>query len=766
LSAADTLSGIKETKYRIDDGGWEVYSSSFTVTGSSTAYYYSEDEAGNTEAEKSTQIRIDKTPPPAPVIFSSTHTEDIWSTSDAPSFSWTEPYDTSGIAGYSCEFDNSLDTIPDTASEGTDTSKSYSDVAGGAWYFHVRAKDGAGNWGITDHYGPVKINNPPEITSKPITTATQDVLYTYDVGATDSDAGDVLTYSLTASPTGMTIDENTGSIQWTPTEEQVGDNDVEVKAADSTEATDTQSFTITVEPPELTVKVYCLVDLVIIDPKGRAINKVKIEEEYLSEGIIPPPVYKDKERDLDGDGELDDEVVIPNALVGNYIIEVVPEEEGQTDTYTLDVIQVNEEPRRLADGLPVQAESHDFFFSQCDMEQGWNLISVPVRLVNNSPDAALKSIDGHYSSVWAYERTDDATDGQWRRCIADAPPWLSDLETIEAGKGYWIRMTDSTPLILDGDQVADEPVPLKQGWNLVGYNYLTEQSLEKALPSEDYSYNSVWTYDARDRQWKRCIVGAESLSNLKAMEPGKGYWVDAKVSHTWNVSESIASAPASPPAAAESRWSHSFASSEDVVPTDRPEIPCLIWGSVEDNGVKMTRRSNCTVLLKVDDEVQSSYRLGAVGRYGDFYVLDMDIPEATSSVQAELYVQVDDTITKAASMSPGRPGHAMRFDLQVHLVPKASLLYQNYPNPCNPDTWIPYRLREDADVVIGIYTATGQLIRTLNLGRKPAGFYTDRERAAHWDGKNEASERVASGVYFYSIEAGDLTAIRKMTIMR
>jgi hypothetical protein len=96
--------------------------------------------------------------------------------------------------------------------------------------------------------------------------------------------------------------------------------------------------------------------------------------------------------------------------------------------------------------------------------------------------------------------------------------------------------------------------------------------------------------------------------------------------------------------------------------------------------------------------------------------------------------------------------------------PEAFALLQNHPNPFNPDTWIPYQLREDADVVVRIYDAAGRLMRTLSLGHKPAGFYVSRDRAVYWDGRNEAGETVASGVYFYTIQAGGYTAIRKMVV--
>ena len=94
----------------------------------------------------------------------------------------------------------------------------------------------------------------------------------------------------------------------------------------------------------------------------------------------------------------------------------------------------------------------------------------------------------------------------------------------------------------------------------------------------------------------------------------------------------------------------------------------------------------------------------------------------------------------------------------------STVLYPNYPNPFNPDTWIPYQLREDLDVAIRIYNAAGQHVRMLNLGHKPAGFYTEKAKAAYWDGKNEAGEQVSSGIYFYTIQAGDFTATKKMVI--
>jgi hypothetical protein len=100
------------------------------------------------------------------------------------------------------------------------------------------------------------------------------------------------------------------------------------------------------------------------------------------------------------------------------------------------------------------------------------------------------------------------------------------------------------------------------------------------------------------------------------------------------------------------------------------------------------------------------------------------------------------------------------------IIPAKSKLLQNYPNPFNPETWIPYHLKDAASVSIKIYNASGQLVRMLDMGHKDAGIYVSRSRAAYWDDKNETGEEVASGIYFYSITAGDFSATRKMIVKK
>ena len=100
------------------------------------------------------------------------------------------------------------------------------------------------------------------------------------------------------------------------------------------------------------------------------------------------------------------------------------------------------------------------------------------------------------------------------------------------------------------------------------------------------------------------------------------------------------------------------------------------------------------------------------------------------------------------------------------LKPKENILLPNYPNPFNPETWMPFVLAEEAEVEIRIYDVRGRLVRELRLGRLGTGYYIQKGRAGHWDGRNESGELVASGVYIYQLTANGRRLVRKMVVMR
>ena len=97
---------------------------------------------------------------------------------------------------------------------------------------------------------------------------------------------------------------------------------------------------------------------------------------------------------------------------------------------------------------------------------------------------------------------------------------------------------------------------------------------------------------------------------------------------------------------------------------------------------------------------------------------------------------------------------------------KRTSLMQNFPNPFNPETWIPYHLADDASVTVRIYNVKGELIRSIDMGRQAAGAYTTRQRAAYWDGKDDTGQSVASGIYFYQLLADDFSETRRMVVMK
>ena len=134
-------------------------------------------------------------------------------------------------------------------------------------------------------------------------------------------------------------------------------------------------------------------------------------------------------------------------------------------------------------------------------------------------------------------------------------------------------------------------------------------------------------------------------------------------------------------------------------------------------------------------------------------------PETLQQVLDLLHAQNDGSVAFQRAI-------ANMEQLLASLLPKETLLLANYPNPFNPETWIPYQLANPAAVTLHIHAVDGTLVRTLSLGHKATGMYQSRSRAAYWDGKNEVGEPVASGVYFYTLTAGDFNATRKMLIRK
>ena len=138
-----------------------------------------------------------------------------------------------------------------------------------------------------------------------------------------------------------------------------------------------------------------------------------------------------------------------------------------------------------------------------------------------------------------------------------------------------------------------------------------------------------------------------------------------------------------------------------------------------------------------------------------------------SAVQVDVLQEQIDLLLATGDRSPA----AMRTlvylqQLLVMARPEKTQLLANYPNPFNPETWIPYELAADTHVRLTIYNTQGVVIRSLQFGHQSAGYYVGRDRAAYWDGRNAFGEQVASGLYFYQLETDEMSSMRKMVILK
>ncbi len=162
---------------------------------------------------------------------------------------------------------------------------------------------------------------------------------------------------------------------------------------------------------------------------------------------------------------------------------------------------------------------------------------------------------------------------------------------------------------------------------------------------------------------------------------------------------------------------------------------------------------------------------GLVNREDLLLVVEaLESQESTPAAPSLTASNLQRWILEAKQRHPGdetfQRGISVLEALLTSSYPTQTALLPNYPNPFNPETWIPYQLSKPADVSISIYAADGRLVRTLNLGHRSVGIYESRSRAAYWDGRNTQGESVASGIYFYTLTVGEYTATRKMLIRK
>ncbi len=216
----------------------------------------------------------------------------------------------------------------------------------------------------------------------------------------------------------------------------------------------------------------------------------------------------------------------------------------------------------------------------------------------------------------------------------------------------------------------------------------------------------------------------------------------------------------------------SQAASKDMPPpktvSEAQIILALTAATVEVRGQQqfnatVSGTENTTVIWQINGVTGGNDAVGTISPDG-LYTAPKIVPE-TNVVTIEA-IHAEDMNLRAKILVTIVPSAQIPVVTQALAIPEKSALLPNYPNPFNPETWMPYQLAEPAPVIISIYNAAGVLVRRLDLGHRTAGFYISRERAAYWDGRDSYGEVVANGAYFYHIEAGDFHATRKMVVVK
>ena len=296
-------------------------------------------------------------------------------------------------------------------------------------------------------------------------------------------------------------------------------------------------------------------------------------------------------------------------------------------------------------------------------------------------------------------------------------------------------------------------------------------SFSMGLPDENCSIDGLF--------FKVLLNGQTRFEHFAFNEPG---WVDGHISLSEHAGETVllelVTDSGETPSCDYAHWADLFITAKEVESS----------GDVNQDGI-VNVLDIILVAQNLGQKPPSNPRVD-VNKDGQVNVLDLVfVAERLGEKVVSAAPSQVDTI-KSGTSSPGDIIVVRRALRELEVVPKKShsveitiqflhawlvnanqsvretKLLPNYPNPFNPETWIPYQLAEAADVSMGIYDIGGRLVRTIPIGFKPVGYYLTRERAAYWDGRNEIGESVSSGVYFIQFLSGDFAATRRIVVVK
>ncbi len=409
------------------------------------------------------------------------------------------------------------------------------------------------------------------------------------------------------------------------------------------------------------------------------------------------------------------------------------------------------------------------------LSPGWNLVSVP-------GFGDLSPLDAYTNSAFVWE-------GGYR-----GVGFLTQDDIPAVGGGVFINSNGGTyelSLDVDSSDARDVAVVLDAGWNLIGapasvgsVNNYPATNITGLFGNQA----AVFGYDA----------DAGSYSIASELVPGAGYWayndtgepVEARLTQPRHLDADGASlyhpaqARGRAPSLASPDWAlplsleladgarraveiglspHTSAGYDrlDIATPPQPPTPDYshLYVLVDDPVGRLSRSVQSMDRRGVEWAVRA--RVG--GAHGMLRWERPNVPDHWRLSMAAGDAVIDMAERQSVRLDAGS------HDLTIAMAwtaPTATRLMPNYPNPFNPETWIPFELTDAADVTVRIYGQDGSVVRALDLGHRAEGYYTSSGSAAYWDGRNDHGEHVASGVYLYELQAGAYRALRRMVVVK
>jgi hypothetical protein len=447
--------------------------------------------------------------------------------------------------------------------------------------------------------------------------------------------------------------------------------------------------------------------------------------------------------------------------VGSYIVQEGDEVKDATVTATLKDVAGNEMSEAAMQKVTI-ITTIEFDLT---LNAGLNLIAVPLADAtaegSTEPIMKVKNLGDALGKTWSLIISFNPTTGSFQSFTPTTPETAISNVDITGTTGLIVMMLQAQTLTLQGNAWPEGDINLNTGLNLIGVP-LKDENLEKvsnlsALLSD--SVNLIISIDVETGKFQSFTpTTPETAKSNIVINGGVGLILLMK-------SPSSVSVSGEP-------WMNL-----DAAPSLRGKLSMLdqtitpvieLDGTADVNGLAVTARNLSSGLSMTDTTGLTSgdrrfsitfadFVTNQAAKVGDVFEVSFSDSNGKFEVDSIRYTVTEQDI---------QLGRISLGNIVASAIPLQSELLANFPNPFNPETWIPFKLQKSSDISITIYDVHGRLVRTLELGSIPAGTYQTKAKAAYWDGTNDIGERVASGIYFYQLKANEFSASRKMVILK